>query len=234
MARGQARILLVDDEQAVQTLLTYPLRKEGYEVVSAEDGQEALDRFSEQRFDLVVLDIMLPGMNGLEVCRRLRARTSIPVLLLTALGSEGDRVAGLEQGADDYLTKPFSPRELVLRVRAVLRRVGGVAGARSTGVLHDGDLRLDRGARKVTLGPQDLDLTTREFDLLAFLMDNPGLVHDRKTLLAQVWGWDFGDQSTVTVHVRRLRAKIEHDAADPRRILTVWGSGYRYQPLVPV
>ena len=230
----QPRILLAEDDPVIAEVVARYLEHDGLAVDRVSDGPTALHRALATAPDLVVLDIMLPGMNGLEVCRRLRARTSIPVLLLTALGSEGDRVAGLEQGADDYLTKPFSPRELVLRVRAVLRRVGGVAGARSTGVLHDGDLRLDRGARKVTLGPQDLDLTTREFDLLAFLMDNPGLVHDRKTLLAQVWGWDFGDQSTVTVHVRRLRAKIEHDAADPRRILTVWGSGYRYQPLVPV
>lgn len=224
---------MAEDDPVIAEVVTRYLEHDGHIVDRAADGPTALHRALTTSPDLVVLDIMLPGMDGLEVCRRLRAGTSIPIVLLTALGSADDRVAGLEQGADDYITKPFSPRELTLRVRAVLRRVAGVSSSGTAGVIQDDDLRLDRGARRVTLGVVDLDLTTREFDLLAFLMDNPGRVHDRKTLLAQVWGWDFGDQSTVTVHVRRLRTKIEQDSADPRRIVTVWGSGYRYQPFVP-
>ena len=169
----------------------------------------------------------------MEVCRRIRRSVTTPVVLLTALGSESDRVTGLEIGADDYLTKPFSPRELTLRVQAVLRRARGSAGARQVGVQRDGDLTVDLGARQAVRGTAPLVLTTREFDLLAFLLSNPRQVFSRKELLSKVWGWTVGDESTVTVHVRRLRGKLEDDPAEPRRVLTVWGSGYRYQPQDP-
>jgi len=172
-----------------------------------------------------VLDLMLPGIDGLEVCRRLRQTSAVPVVMLTALGEEENRIAGLQLGADDYVTKPFSPRELALRVSSVLRRSGGSAPSAD---VVDGDLRLDAGARRATLAGAELPLTTREFDLLAFLMTHTGEAFTREQLLEKVWGWDFGDQSTVTVHVRRLREKIEKTPAKPARIATVWGVGYRY------
>jgi DNA-binding response OmpR family regulator len=173
-----------------------------------------------------VLDVMLPGLSGLEVCRALRSRGSdAAIVMLTALGEEDDRVLGLELGADDYVTKPFSPRELVLRVGSVLRRAAPIDDA---GPLCDGDLRVDPAARRAFLGGTELALTTREFDLLAFLIAHPGRAFTRAELLARVWGWDFGDQSTVTVHVRRLREKVEPDRTRPRRIATVWGTGYRW------
>jgi DNA-binding response OmpR family regulator len=178
--------------------------------------------------DLVVLDLMLPGIDGLEVCRRLRQRHSVPIVMLTALGEEEDRVVGLQLGADDYVTKPFSPRELALRVGSVLRRAKGTPAGPAMGELVDGGLRLDTVARRAVLDGAPLSLTTREFDLLVFFMVNPGQAFSRPQLLERVWGWDFGDQSTVTVHVRRLREKIEKDPANPRRIVTVWGVGYRF------
>jgi DNA-binding response OmpR family regulator len=225
----RSRILVAEDDPTIAEVIARYLEHDGHDVECVADGPTALHKALTTHPDLVVLDIMLPGLDGLEVCRRLRAGSSTPVVLLTALDAEGDRIAGLEHGADDYVTKPFSPRELALRVRAVLRRAAGMSGPRPTGVLHDGELRLDRGSRQVTLGETAVPLTTREFDLLSFLMDNQGLVFDRHTLLSRVWGWEFGDQSTVTVHVRRLRAKIEQDPADPKRIVTVWGTGYRYE-----
>ena len=180
------------------------------------DGPTALNRALSGNPDLVVLDIMMPGMDGLEVCRRMRRSITTPVILLTALGAESDRVAGLEIGADDYVTKPFSPRELTLRVQAVLRRARGSAGTRQVGVLRDGDLTLDLGARQAVLAGEDVLLTTREFDLLAFFLTNPGQVFSRKELLATVWGWTVGDESTVTVHVRRLRGKARGRRARSR------------------
>ena len=226
----RTQILLAEDDPTIAEVVASYLQHDGHVVEIVSDGPTALNRALTARPDLIVLDIMLPGLDGLEVCRQMRARTQIPVVLLTALGSESDRVAGLEHGADDYLAKPFSPRELVLRVRAVLRRATGLAAPRPAGVLRDGSLLLDRGARNVTLDGHDLALTSREFDLLSFLMDNPGRVFERQALLHQVWDWEFGDPSTVTVHVRRLRSKIEADPASPQRIVTVWGSGYRFQP----
>uniref|UniRef100_UPI001121F5F2 response regulator transcription factor n=1 Tax=Streptomyces recifensis TaxID=67355 RepID=UPI001121F5F2 len=181
--------------------------------------------------DLVVLDLMLPGMDGLEVCARLRERGPVPVIMLTARGDEDDRVLGLEVGADDYVTKPFSPRELVLRVESVLRRTrpaGRTPGA--PGPLAAAGLTLDTAARRATRNGTELALTLREFDLLAFLLRHPGRAFGREELMREVWGWDFGDLSTVTVHVRRLRGKVEEDPARPRLIRTVWGVGYRFEP----
>jgi DNA-binding response OmpR family regulator len=172
-------------------------------------------------------------MGGLEVCRRLRETSPVPIVMLTALGQETDRLVGLETGADDYVTKPFSPRELALRVRSVLRRARGSLTPAGAGVLMDGDLRVDVGAHEAALGGVRLALTAREFDLLAFLLRHPRQAFTRDQLLDHVWGWSFGDSSTVTVHVRRLREKIEADPTSPSRIVTVWGVGYRYEPTAP-
>jgi DNA-binding response OmpR family regulator len=221
----QSTVLVVDDDLTVRDVVRRYLELAGHRVALSDNGEDALAWIAEHTPDLVVLDLMLPGIDGLEVCRRLRQTSAVPVVMLTALGEEENRIAGLQLGADDYVTKPFSPRELALRVSSVLRRSGG--SAPSTDVV-DGDLRLDAGARRATLAGAELSLTTREFDLLAFLMTHPGEAFTREQLLEKVWGWDFGDQSTVTVHVRRLREKIEKTPAKPARIATVWGVGYRY------
>jgi len=230
MARGQARILLVDDEQAVQTLLTYPLRKEGYDVVAAMDGQEALDRFGEGRFDLVVLDIMLPKLDGIEVCRRLRTRSQVPIIMLTAKGDEIDKVAGLEMGADDYITKPFSVREFRSRVKAALRR-GNMAGpALADEPIRAGDLEIDFERRSVKLRGEPVQLTYVEFEILAALAAAPGRVFTREMLLEHIWGDStYRDPRTVDVHIRHLREKLETDAKNPEYLFTVRGVGYRFR-----
>jgi DNA-binding response OmpR family regulator len=231
MARGQARILLVDDEQAVQTLLTYPLRKEGYEVVGAMDGQEALDRFTGERFDLVVLDIMLPKLDGIEVCRRLRTRSQVPIIMLTAKGDEIDKVAGLEMGADDYITKPFSVREFRSRVKAALRR-GNMAGTTlaTDEPIRAGDLEIDFERRSVLLASEPVQLTYVEFEILAALAASPGRVFTRETLLEHIWGDStYRDPRTVDVHIRHLREKLEADAKQPEYLFTVRGVGYRFR-----
>ncbi|HEY0701057.1 MAG TPA: response regulator transcription factor [Micromonospora sp.] len=224
------RVLVVDDDQTVSDVVCRYLEHAGYAVTHAADGAAALAAVAREAPDLVVLDLMLPEVDGLEVCRRLRTRPDgIPVIMLTALGDEADRIAGLRIGADDYVTKPFSPRELVLRVRSVLRRVSGEPAARQR-VLVDGELVVDPASRTARLRGAELTLTVREFDLLVHLMCHPSRALRRAELLERVWGWSFGDQSTVTVHVRRLREKIEDDPGHPRRIVTVWGVGYRYEP----
>ena len=230
MARGQARILLVDDEQAVQTLLTYPLRKEGYEVVGAMDGQEALNRFGEERFDLVVLDIMLPKLDGIEVCRRLRTRSQVPIIMLTAKGDEIDKVAGLEMGADDYITKPFSVREFRSRVKAALRR-GNMAGAAlGNEPIRSGDLEIDFERRSVQLHSKPVQLTYVEFEILAAMAAAPGRVFTREMLLEHIWGDStYRDPRTVDVHIRHLREKLETDAKKPEYLFTVRGVGYRFR-----
>ncbi|MFD0883835.1 response regulator transcription factor [Streptosporangium algeriense] len=225
-----ARILVVEDDPTVAEVVTRYLERDGHRVECVDDGAEALRLALASPPDLLVLDLMLPRMDGLQVCRKLRERWPVPVIMLTALGEEIDRVVGLETGADDYVTKPFSPRELALRVRSVLRRARGATTPSGTGVLRDGDLTVDVGAHEVRLGDREITLTAREFDLLAHLMRNPRQAFSRSALLDQVWGWSFGDSSTVTVHVRRLREKIEPDPTAPRRIVTVWGVGYRYEP----
>jgi DNA-binding response OmpR family regulator len=227
---ARTKVLLAEDDPTIADVVSRYLVHDGHEVEHVVDGPTALNRALSGSPDLVVLDIMLPGMDGLEVCRRMRRSVTTPVVLLTALGDESDRVAGLEVGADDYVTKPFSPRELTLRVRAVLRRATGAAGPRQVGQQRDGDLTVDLGARRAVRGDVELALTTREFDLLAFFLSNPGQAFSRKELLSSVWGWTVGDESTVTVHVRRLRGKLEADPAQPTRVVTVWGSGYRYEP----
>ncbi len=222
-------VLVVDDDPTVSDVVRRYLERAGYAVTLSADGREALAVYERIRPDLVVLDLMLPGIDGLEVCRRLRSSpTGVPIVMLTALGEEADRVLGLQLGADDYVAKPFSPRELVLRVQSVLRR--SLARPPSgPEVLTDGGLVIDVARRIARLDGVELALTVREFDLLVFLMRHPGRAFKRAELLEAVWGWTFGDQSTVTVHVRRLREKVEADPAEPRRILTVWGVGYRYE-----
>jgi DNA-binding response OmpR family regulator len=222
-----ARVLVVDDDHTVREVVVSYLRAHDHDVLEAADGESALATMRDRPADLVVLDLMLPGIDGIEVCRRLREAGDVPVVMLTALGEETDRVMGLEVGADDYVTKPFSPRELALRVDSVLRRTGAPDAPRR---LVDGDLVVDEAAHAAWRGDVPLALTAREFDLLRFLLAHPGAAHSRDDLLKQVWGWSIGDHSTVTVHVRRLREKIERDPTRPVRLRTVWGVGYRWEP----
>lgn len=225
-------VLVADDDATVREVVVAYLHRAGLPTLEAADGLQAVAAVSEHRPDLVVLDIMLPGIDGLEALRRMRAiDPRLPVLLLTARTTEQDRIDGLQTGADDYVVKPFSARELVLRVQALLRRVSEPApapDAPTTGRMQDGDLGIDPAARSVSRGSESLSLTGREFDLLSYFMAHPGVVVSRETLMSDVWGWDFGDDSTVTVHIRRLRNKVEVNPAAPTRIITVWGAGYRW------
>ena len=231
MPEKTTRILLVDDEQPVQKLLTYPLEKEGYEVVQAFDGQQALQAFEQHQFDLVVLDIMLPQMDGLEVCQRIRAKSRVPIIMLTAKAEEIDKVIGLEIGADDYITKPFSMREFRSRVRAALRRAEMVPAADADEEpLERGDLRLDFAKRRTELSGEPVELTYVEFEVLAALARSPGRVFSRELLLERVWGdSSYRDPRTIDVHIRHLREKIEPDAKNPEYLLTVRGVGYRFK-----
>ncbi len=230
------RILVVDDDLNVSEVVARYLRREGFEVEVVADGRTAVDRALAAPPDLVVLDLMLPGLDGLEVCRRLRALAPVPVIMLTARGEESDRVIGLERGADDYVAKPFSPKELVARVRAVLRRARGPLAPTPSGphLFEDGDLRVDVAARQARLADEVVPLTARELELLVFLMRHPRQAFRREDLMQQVWGSPYGDTSTVTVHVRRLREKVEPDPANPTRITTVWGVGYRWEGVAAV
>ncbi|MGE2832818.1 response regulator transcription factor [Mycobacterium sp. SMC-4] len=219
------RVLIADDDDVVRNVVRRYLERDGLEVLTAHDGNEALRLLRSQRIDVAVLDVMMPGPSGLSLCRGLRrgGDLSIPVILLTALGEEDDRIAGLEAGADDYLTKPFSPRELALRVRSVLRRTPATAGP-PPGQIQFGDLAVSTRSRTATVAGAPLSLTNREFDLLVFFLTHPDIVFTRDDLLKQVWHWDFGDLSTVTVHVKRLRSKL----GDRHRVQTVWGRGYMW------
>lgn len=222
-------ILVVDDDPTVREVVVAYLQKAGHTTLEAPDGRNALVAARDQP-DLVVLDVMLPGIDGFEVCQRLREnQPGVPIIMLTALGEEEDRIAGLGTGADDYVSKPFSPRELVLRVASVLRRTHPAAPD-DLQARVDGDLVLDPVARTVTRAGQPLTLTGREFDLLAFLVAHPHAAHTREDLLREVWDWEFGDLTTVTVHVRRLREKVEENPSQPTRLVTVWGIGYRWDP----
>jgi DNA-binding response OmpR family regulator len=225
------RILLVDDEVSVQKLLTYPLRKEGYDVVPALDGKEALDRLREDSFDLVVLDVMLPKIDGLDVCRQIRARSTVPIIMLTAKTEEIDKVLGLELGADDYITKPFSVREFRSRVKAVLRRAAlAVPDDQFEEPIEAGDLRVDFEKRQVEARGESVRLTYVEFEILAALARNPGRVFSRTMLLERVWGdAAYRDPRTIDVHIRHLREKLEREPKHPELILTVRGVGYRFR-----
>jgi DNA-binding response OmpR family regulator len=232
MAEAASRILVVDDDATVSEVVARYLERDGYAVETVGDGRQALDRALEDPPDLVVLDLMLPGMDGLEVCRRLRALAPVPIVILTARGQESDRIVGLDLGADDYVAKPFSTKELVARVRAVLRRARGPlapSGPEAPRVHVDGDLEVDVAARQARLGGEVVALTAREFELLAFLVRHPRQAFRREEILEGVWGYRYGDTSTVTVHVRRLREKVEPDPSAPVRIATVWGVGYRWE-----
>lgn len=231
---GWPHVLIIEDDLAVRDVLRRYLEQSSYVVTVAVDGPQGLEAARTVRPDLIVLDVMLPGMTGLEICEQLRTTdgSATPIIMLTALGETDDRIAGLTSGADDYVTKPFSAKEVVLRVGSVLRRSRvATTGPRTlTGLLVDGDLTLNSLSREVLRDGEPLPLTTREFDLLHFFLRHPGTVFSREALLAQVWGWEFGDHSTVTVHVKRVRHKIEVTPADPGRLVTVYGLGYRWDP----
>jgi DNA-binding response OmpR family regulator len=222
-------ILIVDDEDSVQKLLTYPLERDGFRVVAARDGEEALRLFAEEEVDLVVLDIMLPKLDGLEVCKRLRAESSVPIIMLTARDDEFDTVLGLELGADDYITKPFSIREFRSRVRALLRRAGAPRrDAAESEPLVAGSVTLDPDRREARVDGRSLDLTYVEFELLRTLVAQPGKVFSRRGLLQAIWGdSSYREPRTIDVHVRHLREKLEQDPSEPELILTVRGAGYR-------
>ena len=226
-------IVVVEDDMAIAEVVVRYLEKDGFRVDSYGHGGEALDALLADPPDLLVLDLMLPGIDGAELFRRLRALAPVPVVMLTARGDETDRIIGLEMGADDYITKPFSPRELVARVKAVLRRVHGsleTIEAGASPILTAGDLHVDVAAREARKDGDVVSLTAREFELLAFFMRHPNTAFRREELLEKVWGYTFGDTSTVTVHVRRLREKIEDDPGEPAHLATVWGVGYRFEP----
>ncbi len=238
MVGRASRILLVDDEVAILTLLSYPLRKDGYEVVQASDGSEALSRFAESRFDLVVLDVMMPKLDGLEVCRQLRAQSSVPIIMLTAKAEEIDKVLGLELGADDYITKPFSMREFRSRVKAALRRAGmgvppgagGPQGGQEEPPLQAGELAIDFAKRSVRVRGEHVQTTFVEFEILSALALSPGRVFTRDVLLARIWGDSaYRDPRTIDVHIRHLREKLERDAKEPDYLFTVRGVGYRFR-----
>jgi DNA-binding response OmpR family regulator len=252
MAERSSRILLVDDEQAILTLLSFPLRKDGYEVVPAADGIEALNHFAESHFDLVVLDVMMPRLDGLEVCRRLRAASSVPIIMLTAKAEEIDKVLGLELGADDYITKPFSMREFRSRVKAALRRAemggpgplasGSSSQERTEGEssafalsheeqpLHAGELSIDFAKRSVRVRGEHVQTTFVEFEIIGALAQSPGRVFTRDMLLSRIWGDSaFRDPRTIDVHIRHLREKLELDAKEPEYLFTVRGVGYRFR-----
>lgn len=228
-----ARLVLVDDDANLRHTLGYALRQEGFEVFAAEDGERGIEAFQQSRPDVVVLDLMLPRIDGFEVCRRIRRESDVPIIMLTARDTELDKVVGLELGADDYLAKPFSTRELVARIRALLRRTRTVkspVGER----FETAGLLLDAGRHRVTLEGQDVALKPKEFELLAFFMAHPGQVFGREQLLASVWGYDFaGDSRTVDTHVKTLREKLKDDAERPRWIETVRGVGYRFREVSP-
>jgi DNA-binding response OmpR family regulator len=226
-----ATILLVDDEDSIQKLLTYPLERDGFTVLQARDGEEALAQFSSRHVDLVVLDIMLPKLDGLDVCRRLRAESSVPIIMLTARDDELDKVLGLELGADDYITKPFSIREFRSRVRALLRRAAAPRhDARQSEVIDSNGLRIDLAKRSVRIRDEAVQLTYVEFELLRMLASSPGRVYTRQMLLEGLWGGsEYREPRTIDVHIRHLREKLERDPAEPELIFTVRGVGYRFR-----
>ncbi len=224
-----ATVLVVDDEPIVREVVVRYLEREGHTTLEADDGTTAQAILEEQTADLVVLDVMLPGMDGLELCRWIRARSALPVILLTARGEEADRIVGLDLGADDYVTKPFSPRELAARVRTVLRRSAPVETVPARFAF--GDIEIDTETREVRKAGRELRMTVKEFDLLSFLAGNPRRVFARDQLMSRVWGYEAAlDTGTVTVHVRRLREKIETDPSEPVHLQTIWGVGYRLVP----
>ena len=223
-----SRVLVVEDEESFSEALTYMLRREGFEVATAATGPEAIDEFARSGADIVLLDVMLPGLSGTEVCRQLRQRSSVPIIMLTAKDSEIDKVVGLELGADDYMTKPYSARELIARIRAVLRR-GGEPDVADTATLDSGRVRMDVDRHVVSVDGEVVPMPLKEFDLLEMLLRNAGRVLTRSQLIDRIWGADYvGDTKTLDVHIKRLRAKVEPDPANPKFVLTVRGLGYKF------
>lgn len=225
----QGKILLVEDEKTLAKALKFSLEKEGFVVAVAYDGEEAIHALAADPPDLVVLDLMLPKLDGYEVCRRMRRTSDVPIIMLTARNEDIDKILGLELGADDYMTKPFNTRELLARIKAILRRTGQLeTGGRK--MIRMGNLQVDLIRHRVTLEDREVPVTAREYALLSFLASNPGRVYSREQLLELVWGYDFcGDARTVDVHIRHLREKLEEKPAEPRYLLTVWGSGYKFK-----
>jgi DNA-binding response OmpR family regulator len=225
------RILVVDDEKSIVKGLKFSLEKEGYEVLTAYDGEEALRIFQEESPDLIILDLMLPLLDGFEVCRKIRKTNDVPIVMLTARGEDIDKILGLELGADDYVTKPFNPRELAARVRAILRRAqASGTDLANLQIIRLQDMQIDMFQHKVRVRDKDVDLTSKEFALLSLMASHPGRVFSREKLLEHVWGYDYyGDARTVDVHIRHLREKIEPEPSSPQLILTVWGAGYKFR-----
>ena len=225
------RILLVDDEPTMLKGLKYSLEQDGYEILTAQDGEEALSVFSENDVDLVLLDVMLPKMDGIQVCQRIREQSNVPIIMLTAKGEDMDKILGLEYGADDYITKPFNILEVKARIKAIMRRTSARGAQEPRGrVVEVGDLVLDCDARRVQVSGKEVNLTAKEFDVLELLVLNPNKVYSRENLLNLVWGYEYpGDVRTVDVHIRRLREKIEENPSDPKYVHTKWGVGYFFQ-----
>lgn len=225
----EKKILLVEDEKTLAKALKFNLEKEGFKVSTAFDGEEALELFTKERPDLIILDLMLPKIDGFELCRRLRRSSDVPIIMLTARDEDIDKILGLELGADDYMTKPFNTRELLARIKAILRRTELHAAAENR-VIKSGDLQIDIIKHKVSVKGREVPLTSKEYAMLSLLASNPGRVYSREQLLEEIWGEDFsGDARTVDVHIRHLREKLEEHPAEPRYILTVWGTGYKFR-----
>lgn len=225
-----ARVLIVDDEKLIVKGIRFSLEKDDYEVDTAYDGGEALEKAKENTYDVILLDLMLPVMNGMDVCRQIREFSDVPIIMLTAKGEDMDKILGLEYGADDYITKPFNILEVKARIKAILRRTRAAKKNVEENVIVNGDVRLDKGNRRVQICGREINLTGKEFELLEFLVANPGKVYGRAKLLQLIWGKDYpGDERTVDVHVRRLREKIEPNPSEPRYVQTKWGVGYYYQ-----
>lgn len=225
-----ARVLIVDDEKLIVKGIRFSLEKDDYEVDTAYDGGEALEKAKESTYDVILLDLMLPVMNGMDVCRQIREFSDVPIIMLTAKGEDMDKILGLEYGADDYITKPFNILEVKARIKAILRRTRAAKKNVEENVIVNGDVRLDKDNRRVQICGREINLTGKEFELLEFLVANPGKVYGRAKLLQLIWGKDYpGDERTVDVHVRRLREKIEPNPSEPRYVQTKWGVGYYYQ-----
>ena len=224
------KILVVDDERPISDIIKFNLTKEGYEVVTAFDGREALEQFEAEKPDLVILDLMLPELDGLEVAKEIRKTSHTPIIMLSAKDSEFDKVIGLEIGADDYVTKPFNILEIKARMKAIMRRTGGTEKEKKGKVVEAADLKLDLDSRRLFIGGREINLTAKEFDLLELMVLNPGKVYSRENLLNTVWGYEYpGDVRTVDVHIRRLREKIESNPSEPKYVHTKWGVGYYFQ-----
>lgn len=225
------KVLVVDDEKLIVKGIRFSLEQDGFEVACAYDGEEALKMAQESSFDMVLLDVMLPKMDGFEVCQHIREFSNVPIIMLTAKGDDMDKILGLEYGADDYITKPFNILEVKARIKAIMRRSGGSSVKEEPSLVENGDIRMDRDSRRFYINDQEINLTSKEFDMMLLLVTNPNKVYSREALLTAVWGEDYpGDARTVDVHIRRLREKIEKNPSEPRYVQTKWGVGYFYKP----